>query len=166
MPQVPKKLFGNPQNLELSDRSLIHHPLDSYVQRIRDENALYGVALENVYTEQVFLSCEELLGLEAFLANHHAWLEEFAALNRETLKNTGEGRVSLFLRRKSDHTKRIMLCLETHNSLAWYGTAVSVRSEESEPLRTENETEEYLRSEWEEDEEGTRYSSLCSPGQR
>jgi hypothetical protein len=141
--------FGKPHNL-------IHRagePFsegDSSIQLICDEG-VYGAWIECVLDEPVFLRCAELLGLAHFIERRRTWLEEHEQANCEWYANEVAGRTALVsLLSLHDPDDLVVISLETENRFAWYGRPVSAASPGSGNRESEQELQEYLRSEWEE----------------
>jgi hypothetical protein len=75
-------LFGKPRNLNYPAKGSFN-PSDSFVQRGWRDDGVSGAFLTNVENEPVFLFCDELLALAAFVERNQTWFEEHHRANCE-----------------------------------------------------------------------------------
>ncbi|HEU5379760.1 MAG TPA: hypothetical protein VFV38_30420 [Ktedonobacteraceae bacterium] len=147
-----ERFFGEPQNLDAL-KSEHFTPSNAFIQRMREVDGAYGAVLGKVLDQDVFLYCEELLGLALFVQRYWSWIEEHAQANREWFGNEVAGRiVRVQLRNKHSPDTRAVISLATENHFAWYGTLVPPETPEQRFPKGDLNPQEFLRSEW--DEEG------------
>jgi hypothetical protein len=134
--------LGTAQNLGDPDRQPIREG-DAWIQCVRTSEGLTGVVLEQVAPEPVFVSCEELFGLEVFLTRNRPWLRTQVAEDRAWEANQVRGTVLVHLQSTQEPDRQIVVKLSTENGYGWYGTPQGA-----------DEVQGYPRADWQ--EVGTR----------
>ena len=147
-----ERFIGEPQNLMPPHEGEQFNWSDSSIQRVCQDNGVYGVMVGDVRNGDVFYYCEELFGFALYAERYRSWLEEHALANEEWFANEVANTIVVVrLRHKRDNTKQVAVSLHTHNHLAWYGTPVPAGTLERQIPRGSRSIQEFLRAEWEEE---------------
>lgn len=117
-----------------------HPEDDTHIQCARNDEARYGASIESSYVSPNFLSCHQLLQIEAFILANRAWIQEHAECNEEqSASQVVSGIVYVRLKHLDNPDNQVTLSFFKEDHHAYYGTPVQAGS---------RDWQEYPKSQW------------------